>query len=65
MVSEKYVPCPVCVVSGLTRHCPDTNTTCTWDTCVKCGASVDRISGRHSHHRVMPVDCTLCRTAKR
>lgn len=65
MTAEKYVPCPVCIRGGLVRHCPDTNTTCTWRTCAQCGASFDRATGRHSHHRVMPDDCTLCKVAKR
>ena len=44
--------CPVCAQHTLQRHCPETNTTCTWDGCVNpgCKANVDRITGKHSHH---------------
>jgi hypothetical protein len=43
--------CPACGRASLTRHCPDTNRMCGWDTCTNrdCGSNVDRVTGKHDH----------------
>lgn len=52
--------CPACGTASLTRHCPPTNPTCTWDSCVNqaCKAAVDRVTGKHSHP--IASDCKTC-----
>ncbi len=57
---SKPPTCPACGQHTLTRHCPETNTTCTWDACVNpaCRAAVDRVTGKHSHPLVST--CKAC-----
>lgn len=47
------------------RHCPPTNPTCTWDACIEqtCKATVDRVTGKHSHPLVS--QCQACGTVER
>lgn len=52
--------CPACGGKTRTRHCPNTNPTCTWDSCVNpaCKASIDRVTGKHSHP--LTDQCQTC-----
>lgn len=51
-------PCPYCGQASLRRHCSAMHPTCSWDTCVRCKANVDRVTGRHDH----PGNDTSCAT---
>lgn len=57
--------CPACGRPTLQRHCPATNPGCPWDYCTDpdCRATVDRVTGRHSH----PIHdaCATCGTVPR
>lgn len=52
--------CPSCGKQTLGRHCPATNPNCHWDQCVnhECKATVDRVTGKHSHPLVN--QCSTC-----
>lgn len=52
--------CPSCGKQTLSRHCPPTNTTCHWDSCInpECKAAIDRVTGKHSHPLVST--CKAC-----
>lgn len=57
---SKPPTCPSCGKQTLDRHCPPTNPTCTWDACVEqtCKATVDRVTGKHSHP--VTTQCNTC-----